>query len=370
MRGALASFRHRFQIVGPLLILLLAAPPGSRVGFADGGSAEVSPQTKGGGGTPPPSGKGGGTANTFSGQATVVRATVLGLQPIILSDTGPLPSSGGALNTSLLSAQVQGLLTAEVLHASTVGQGNASRSEASVANLGLTVAGNTIAAGFLMSRAVAECHNGVPSQSGSSEIVDLVINGETIAVSGTPNEAIALPGGGSVTINEQDSTRPGDITVNALHVVVPGIADVVISSAHADINCAPPGGGGCVAVGDFVTGGGFITAPSGGRANFAVAGGIKGKGFWGHLEYHDRGANLTVHGTGVTAYVATGPTTRHIEGTALVNGQAGFTYQVDVTDNGEPGTADVFSISLSNGYSAGDTLRGGNIQLHRPNICN
>src|SRR5712692_10713053 len=32
---------------------------------------------------------------TFSGQATVVRATVLGFKPVLLSDTGPLPSSGG-----------------------------------------------------------------------------------------------------------------------------------------------------------------------------------------------------------------------------------------------------------------------------------
>ncbi len=303
--------------------------------------------------------------NTFSGQATVVRATVLGLQPVVLSDTGPLPSSGGALHASLLSARVPGLLSAEVLHATTVGQGNASRSEASVADLSLTVAGNSIAAGLLMARAAAECRDGAAQQSGSSEIVALVINGQTIAASGSPNETIALPGGGRVIINEQDSTRPGDITVNALHVIVPGIADVVISSAHADITC----NGGCAGGSDFVTGGGFITPPSGGKANFAVAGGIKNKGLWGHLEYKDKGASLSVHGTGVTAYTVLSATTRHIEGSAEVNGTPGFSYQVDVSDNGEPGRADVFSIRLSNGYAAGDTLQGGNIQLHKPTSC-
>src|SRR5262249_40284855 len=47
--------------------------------------------------------------HTYSGQATVVRATVLGVTTV-LSDTGPLPSSGGALETSLLEAPVDGLL--------------------------------------------------------------------------------------------------------------------------------------------------------------------------------------------------------------------------------------------------------------------
>src|SRR5437867_1897376 len=50
---------------------------------------------------------------TFSGQATVVDATVLGVRTVI-SDAGPLPSSGGAEEASLLTANVPRLLTAEV----------------------------------------------------------------------------------------------------------------------------------------------------------------------------------------------------------------------------------------------------------------
>jgi hypothetical protein len=60
------------------------------------------------------------------------------------------------------------------------------------------------------------------------------------------------------------------------------------------------------------------------------------------------------------------PTTRHIEGTAQVNGQDGFTYQVDVADNGEPGGSDTFTLQLSGGYGASGPLAGGNIQLHIP----
>ena len=301
---------------------------------------------------------------TFSGEATVVQATVLGLPPIVLSDTGALDSTGGAREASLLDANVPGLLTAEVLHASTVGQGQRSSSEASVANVTLTVGGNTISAGLLRARATAECHNGTASVSGSSEIVDLVVNGQAIVVSGQPNQTISLPVG-RVIINEQQSSvsgNTGDITVNALHIVVDGIADVVISSAHADITC----GGPVCPGGDFVTGGGWITGtPSGERGTFGVAGGIKNGGLWGHLTYIDHGTNMKVKGTGVTAYTVTGPTTRHIEGTADINGRSG-SYQVDVSDNGEPGRNDMFSIMLSNGYSASGLLIGGNIQLHQP----
>ena len=67
----------------------------------------------------------------------------------------------------------------------------------------------------------------------------------------------------------------------------------------------------------------------------------------------------------MTAYSVTGPTTRHIEGTADIDGTPG-TYRADVADNGEPGRSDTFSLMLSNGYSANGVLSGGNIQLHTP----
>jgi len=328
---------HRYLLV--LAVLLLAAAAGAATATA-------------------------ASQNQFSGQATVVRANVLGFTTV-LADTGPLPSGGGAQEASLLDASVPGLLTAEVFHATTVANDNHSSAEASIASLVLTVNGNTIQGDFLMSRAAATCSNGQASVSGSSELVGLVINGQSIAVTGQPNQTVALPVG-QVIINEQSgsaSGNSGSITVNALHVSIPGVADVVISSAHADITCAsppPPPPAACDK--DFVTGGGWI-APSGSKDNFAVAGGIKNGAFWGHLEYQDKAVGLKVHGTGVTAYTVTGSTSRHIEGTATINGQPG-TYKVDVADNGEPGRNDTFNLTLSNGYTAGGTLQGGNIQLH------
>jgi hypothetical protein len=307
------------------------------------------------------------SSTTFSGQATGLKASVAGT-PITLSDTGPLPSSGGAGQTSLLNASIPGVGSAEVLHASTIGQGDRSRSEASLANLSLSVGGNTVTADFLMSQAMAVCSTGGASTSGSSEVIGLAVNGQRIVVSGSPNQTVTLPANaGSIIINEQ-STSPGSITVNALHVKAAGVADVVVASAHADISCPPPGQVGCSGQ-DFVTGGGWIE-PGAAKDNFAVAGGVKNGKLWGHLEYHDHSAGgPTVHGTGVTLYTApvAGSHLRHIEGTAEVNGQSGFTYAVDVIDNGNPGNNDVFSLKLSNGYTAGPSnLGGGNIQLHKP----
>lgn len=314
---------------------------------------------------------------TFSGQATVLRSTttLLGTTVVVpISDTGPLPSSGGSLETSLLTINAPGLATAEVAHATTIGQGNNSSSEASVANLKLTPAGNTITADLLTANAEAKCSNGAPSATGSADILGLVVDGQAISVSGQPNQTISLPGG-KIIINEQSTSISGNtasITVNALHVIIPeviGVAgtDVVISSAHADITChavVPQ----CTGK-DFVTGGGFITGtPSGAKGNFGVGGGIKNDGtLFGHLEYIDHGPNgPKVHGTGVTNYVILSPNTREIDGAAEVSGLDGFTYKVIVTDNGEPGTNDSFSIQLSNGYLAGGKLGGGNIKLHHP----
>lgn len=300
-------------------------------------------------------------ATTFSGQGTVVKANVAGFAPIVLADTQPLPAEGGSQEASLLGASVPGLLTAQVLHASTIGQGDRSRSEASVAKLDLTVAGNTIGAEFLMARASAVCNNnGTSSVSGSSELAELVINGQTIAVTGEPNQTVLLPGGGKVVINEQ-SGDSSSITVTALHVIIPGIADVAIATAHADVHC---GSSSCSSAKDFVTGGGWISPPAP-KANFAVAGGLKNGALWGHLLYIDHGTGMKVKGTGVTAYVIGAGTARHIEGTCEINGVAG-TYSVDVADNGEPGrNLDTFSIKLPN-YTASGLLAGGNIQLHGP----
>lgn len=332
----------------------------------------------------PPPGKGGGATKpptTFSGEAAVldIQVPALGVNQTIVQ-AGPLPAAGGVEENSLLTASSPGTIpdltgglvafNAEVLHAATIGQGESARSEASVANLNLSVSGHTVTADFLMARASAVCDKrGHAAVSGSSQVANLVVDGNPILVVEFPaNYQISLVDAlglavGRITVNEQAASgngrNYGAITVNALHVEVFGVADVLVASTHADINCSSP-----AARGDFVTGGGYITGtPSGSRANFGVAGGIKNGGLWGHLNYIDHGSAMHVKGTAVTSYVVINTTTRRITGTAQINGVAG-TYDVVVSDAGEPGTSDTFAITLSNGYSASGTLVGGNIQLH------
>ncbi|MDP1825241.1 MAG: ice-binding family protein [Archangium sp.] len=116
---------------------------------------------------------------------------------------------------------------------------------------------------------------------------------------------------------------------------------------------------------DWVTGGGFIK-DNGPKKTFAISGGIKRSAFWGHFTFQDHAANgLKVQSQSITGYVALDATTRRISGTAKVNGQPGFGFEVIVSDNGEPGRNDTFSMVLSNGSTASGLLTGGNIQLHQ-----
>jgi hypothetical protein len=325
----------------------------------------------------------------FSGRAYVVQATVPPLEPITVSDTNELPPTGGAQQAALLEVQpiplgnVGALNGADVASATAIGQGNASRSAASLADLSLTVAGNTIAAGFLMAEATAQCQGSGASISGNSQLAKLIINDQTITISGATNQTIPLPlDAGYVRINEQSGSangQSGTLDVNALHVVANNptmsggapLADVVIAHAHADIVCpaSPPPPPPCATTTtDFVTGGGWITSPSdpNAKANFAVAGGKDGT--WGHLMYIDHVKNLRVKSvvvSGYGLYPPFGPTGRYTGGTADTGGTTSE-YEADVADNGEPGSGDEFQLQLNGVIVAHDHLGGGNIQLHRP----
>ena len=118
---------------------------------------------------------------------------------------------------------------------------------------------------------------------------------------------------------------------------------------------------------DFITGGGWIDAASSGKATFGVSGGIKNGEYWGQLSFNDHSANgVKVKSFDVTSYQVIDAETRRVEGMATVNGQDTVNYTVVISDQGEPGTNDTFSLELSDGYSVEGILQGGNIQLHAP----
>ena len=165
-----------------------------------------------------------------------LRANALGIS-LALSDTGPLPSGGGNLSTSLASVNVAGLASADTLKSTTSGSGTSSQSQSSVANLSLL--GGLIAANVVQSNSSATCSSGQAAVSGNAQLIGLVAAGQSIVVS-NPNLAISLPGGISLIVNEQTSSsggNTGSMTVNALHVKGPSI-DIVVASAQSGITCS------------------------------------------------------------------------------------------------------------------------------------
>lgn len=195
-------------------------------------------------------------AISYSGQSIGLQGSVAGVAFVTVQDTGALPAAGGSLTPpDVASASVNtGLLALStgVLQASTIGAANQTDSIASVYNLASTVAGVGISATTLSAFATAACCDlTMPAVTGSSVVQGLVINGAAITVTGAPNQTVTviipLVGTLTVIINEQISTvvpNPS-ITVNALHIKLAAVTtgatllDVIVSSAHADVVCAP-----------------------------------------------------------------------------------------------------------------------------------
>lgn len=388
---------HRFLLVLASIVAVLAAVP---VGSA-------------------------ATANEYSGRAAVVDATVFGKAGltkdtnITIVDTGNLPATGGSIHKHLLAFNEQlcaepvdvmllpdcvGSVGAEVAHASTVGQGNKSSSRASLASLAFDVGGVKIGAEFLSAEAEAVCEAGTAVVSGRTEIVELNVAGITIVlpedvpenydvVANTPGLSALLPAGTKIVLNEtkrEGSGNYGKITVNALHVFIPGVANVVIASAEADIKCAQSPPAGCDS--DRVTGGGWYYW-LGDRVHFALA--ARNLSSWGHLMYMHKAIDLKVHGTPLTADMSPTPGSKNdgfgdVEGTASANRTftiGGVEYSVGYflvkfLDAGEPGRNDKFAIILLTaapgapgskelyrvGFDASGNLisklEGGNLQYH------
>src|SRR5687768_3861084 len=107
-------------------------------------------------------------ATTFSGQAVALRASAVGIA-LAVSDTGPLPATGGNLKTSVASISVLGLVSADLLSSATSGRGTSSQSQSSVADLNLL--GGLVTADLVKSNSSASCSGGQAAVTGSSELV-------------------------------------------------------------------------------------------------------------------------------------------------------------------------------------------------------
>ena len=205
---------------------LVALVVTSLLAFPSAGLAQL------GGLLPPPN----ATATNITGEAAAVRATLLGGLGLVstttsLSDTGTLAGTAVAREASQVTGSIPSLLGAEVLSASTIAWPDQVASQASLGNLNLDVAGVGISADFVMAQASQIAG---AAGTGASTIDNLLINGTPIAITGAPNQIVGIPGG-QVVINEQTISSTGTAVVNALHVTVTDVADVVIGSATAGI---------------------------------------------------------------------------------------------------------------------------------------
>jgi hypothetical protein len=176
------------------------------------------------------------TTSSIVGNASAAQVSVLGIlgtaMTTALADTGTLTTANNALDASTLAGGVPAALSAETLSASTISWADQVDSEASLGNLTMTVAGVGITADFVMAQASQVLG---AAGSASSTLTNLAVNGTPIAVTGAPNQAVWIPGG-QVIINEQTISSTGAAVVNALHVVVTGVADVVVASATAGVS--------------------------------------------------------------------------------------------------------------------------------------
>jgi hypothetical protein len=309
-------------------------------------------------GTTPP-------AVTFRGQGTAINATVLGINTMI-GDTGALPSKGGALETDLATVNIPLVLSGVVAHADAIGVGDHTEASATVAALNLLCGGVLIQADLIQSRAFVSGFGGqAPVSTGSSQLVNLVVAGKPIVITGAPNQTIKLPVG-RVVINER-SQGVGAITVTALHVVINGVADIKLARSFAGVGpcsgCTNTCSGtpNCSSNFDFLTGSGAIVNSLQGLARFGVGLGLNNGLNWGGFVFDDDDSLTHFQALSVTQYVLTSATERHIEGIGKLNGLFTVNYVLDVVENGTQGA--IFTLNLSNGFKISGPLSEGFLQI-------
>jgi len=316
--------------------------------------------------------------NSVSGEAFGISVNAAGVT------VGPtphvvLPPDGGMVSERVLRIAVPNVAassTLEVVTTGSIGPHSASaQSSATVEQANLLNGVVRVEAVVAMSTSTADGSTATSTAEGST-LIGLSINGSTpVDVTPSPNTTIPIPGG-AVILNEQilegDGVHTSALTVNMIHVrftdPVTGTitADIIVASAHSDVNFVPAPKAGNA----FMTGGGKLGT---GRdiATFGFnAGSRAGGGLHGQLQYNDHAQNLKVHSLSIDSFkLITGTTCVTFSGGARVNNVDGYRFTVNqACDNGEPGVGnDTFDISVSGPgiwYSRRGTLTGGNLQLH------
>jgi serine protease AprX len=115
------------------------------------------------------------------------------------------------------------------------------------------------------------------------------------------------------------------------------------------------------------SGGGHISNPSKKHFAFFVEYTAQSSSPGGELSFDDKNG-MKVAATALASLTVSGNTAT-VKGDASVNGTGGYRFTLDVTDNGEPGSADTFRLRLTQplnplySFDTSGTLSGGNIKV-------
>ena len=208
--------------------------------------------------------------------------------------------------------------------------------------------------------------------------VDLVATVRDASGNPVPNATVtwSTVGAGQLALTETRTNAVGVARATA-RSAAPGMQTVtaangsrasssVVTWLGVSVPPLPAPGGGASTPGK-ASGGGWIMHPD--KRTFSVGATYNAGASApaGHLRY-DQGSTTSVRSEAVTRLVRDG-NRAIVYGTATVNGQSGYRFQVELVDNGEPGRSDTFHLTVTKPtnplyrYESGGTLSGGNVQV-------
>jgi hypothetical protein len=187
----------------------------------------------------------------YSGRAigafgTINAASVT--KSITLADV-PMSCSGTAREETVSSVSNPApiKLTATTVNGYAIGRDNVSATKAGIEQMHLETGDLKLDATGLTSHAEARCDEATLkiTTSGDADVGSLFINGQGQQITGDPNQAIEVPGVGTIIVNEQSNPSTREKLVYALHVKVadpsfPANGDLYFAQSRSKITCSNP----------------------------------------------------------------------------------------------------------------------------------
>jgi hypothetical protein len=174
---------------------------------------------------------------TYTGQSIALQVDLTGGTPLTLVDSGPAPAAGGMRQNVLWDPTPYGV-NGRGFYAMSDGVQGIDHSTSMITLVNLPILEHRLVAQYVKVDASARSVFLGVSTAGTTVVGQLVFDGQPIAISGAPNQKIGFSDG-YLIINEQgastDSSISGAITVNGIHVVVYGMANVIVCSSRAGV---------------------------------------------------------------------------------------------------------------------------------------